>query len=115
MSEQDSGLVVKTKGNLLNLEDWDQQEQGELSMETAFHLALGVSDLQKARDFYTGLLGAREGRSDSLWVDFDFFGHQLTCHLIEGAVPSVHYNPVDRQSVPIPHFGPVVDPKNLRN
>ncbi len=82
-------------------------------METVFHLALGVSDLQKARDFYTGLLGAKEGRSDSLWVDFDFFGHQLTCHLIEGAVPSVHYNPVDRQSVPIPHFGPVVDSKRF--
>ena len=87
-------------------------------METAFHLALGVGDLQEARDFYAGLLGAKEGRSDLSWVDFDFFGHQLTCHLVEKTDFSVHYNPVDRQSVPIPHFGPVVNPEKfeeLRN
>ena len=82
-------------------------------MKTVFHLAIGVSDLQKARDFYTGLLGAREGRSDSLWVDFDFFGHQLTCHLIKKTDSFVHYNLVDKQSIPVPHFGPVVDSKKF--
>lgn len=81
----------------------------ETETETAFHLAIGVSDLQKARDFYAGLLGAKEGRSNLLWVDFNFFGHQLSCHLIKGFVPSIHYNSVDDKSVPIPHFGLIVD------
>ncbi len=77
-------------------------------MKTAFHLAIGVTNLQKARDFYTGVLGAKEGRSDRLWVDFNFFGHQLSCHLIEKASSFIQYNPVDGQSVPIPHFGLIV-------
>ena len=78
-------------------------------MQTAFHLAIGVNDLQKARAFYKGLLGAEEGRSDLSWVDFNFFGHQLSCHLVDKTEASVHYNQVDKQSVPIPHFGLIVN------
>lgn len=78
-------------------------------MQAAFHLAIGVSDLQKARAFYTDLLGAKEGRSDLTWVDFNFFGHQLSCHLVENMASPIHYNLVDKQSVPIPHFGLIVN------
>ena len=78
-----------------------------------FHLAIKVSDLQKARDFYTGLLGCPEGRSSSTWVDFNFYGHQLVCHLAPpGQIRDcngTHSNPVDGHAVPVPHFGVVLE------
>ena len=49
---------------------------------TPFHLAIRVSDLPSARAFYGGLLGCPEGRSSAQWVDFNFFGHQLVCHVV---------------------------------
>ena len=70
-------------------------------METAFHLAVGVTDLQKTRDFYKAVLGAKEARSDISWVDFNFYGHQLSCHLVDKKDTSIHHNQVDSQSVPI--------------
>jgi uncharacterized protein len=73
-----------------------------------FHLAVPVHDLQAARDFYGGLFGCPEGRSDSHWVDFDFFGHQLVAHLAPGTRAAGHSNPVDGADVPVPHFGVVL-------
>lgn len=77
-----------------------------------FHLAFQVRDIAEARRFYGTVLGCREGRSADLWVDFDFFGHQVVCHLNptlgpEGKVTS-HSNPVDGHGVPVPHFGVVL-------
>ena len=74
-----------------------------------FHLAIPVRDLAESRRFYGALLGCAEGRSAPQWVDFDFFGHQLVCHVAEGA-GSVAHNPVDGDQVPVPHFGAVLDP-----
>ena len=50
-------------------------------MLTPFHLAINVTDLETTRVFYGEVLGAKEGRSTRSWVDFDFFGHQLSFHL----------------------------------
>jgi extradiol dioxygenase family protein len=50
-------------------------------MRSLFHFAFHVTDLDVARRFYGGVLGCREGRSTATWVDFDFFGHQLSLHL----------------------------------
>ena len=74
---------------------------------TPFHLAMPVDCLAKARRFYLGALGCREGRSAERWVDFDLFGHQLSLHLVEGS-GDLGANPVDGDSVPIPHFGVVL-------
>jgi extradiol dioxygenase family protein len=75
-----------------------------------FHLAIPVTDLAAARTFYGTLLGCPEGRSAASWVDFDFHGHQLVCHLVpeehRRARPS---NPVDGKQVPVPHFGLVLE------
>ncbi len=46
-----------------------------------FHLAYNVTDLDETRAFYGGLLGCAEGRSTETWVDYSFFGHQLSLHL----------------------------------
>ncbi len=79
---------------------------------TPFHVAVQVRDIEEARRFYGGVLGCPEGRSDSLWVDFDLFGHQFVCHLNpnlgkSGTLAS-HTNPVDRHGVPVPHCGVVL-------
>ncbi|WP_448658341.1 VOC family protein [Sphingomonas sp. CJ99] len=73
-----------------------------------FHLAIPVHDLAAARAFYGGLLGCAEGRSDSHWVDFDLFGHQLVAHVSASARPAEASNPVDGHDVPVPHFGVVL-------
>ncbi|WP_353399257.1 VOC family protein [Hydrogenophaga sp. 5NK40-0174] len=76
-------------------------------MPSAFHLAIHVHDLAAARAFYGDTLGCREGRSTDTWVDFDFFGHQLSLHL--GTPMAVaRTGQVAGQAVPMPHFGLVL-------
>ena len=48
-----------------------------------FHLAIPVTNLERARQFYGETLQLREGRSDPVWQDYDFFGHQLVLHKVE--------------------------------
>ncbi|MGB3408741.1 MAG: VOC family protein [Jannaschia sp.] len=69
-----------------------------------FHLAFNIRDLDAARAFYGGRLGCTEGRSTDTWVDFNFFGHQISLHLGE---PFAH-RPTGRvgdHMVPMPHLG----------
>jgi extradiol dioxygenase family protein len=77
-------------------------------MHSLFHLAYNVRDLDDARRFYTGMLGCREGRSTSSWVDFDFFGHQISLHLGEPFTTADTGRVGDRW-VPMPHFGVVLE------
>lgn len=79
---------------------------------TPFHLAIPVRDLGGARAFYGELLGCAEGRSSEAWVDFNFFGHQLVCHVTESAARDTASNPVDGRDVPVPHFGMVLEMAN---
>jgi len=76
-----------------------------------FHLAIPVHDLAMARRFYGNLLGCAEGRSAETWVDFNFFGHQLVCHVDQQANGCADQiaNPVDGHDVPVPHFGVVLE------
>ena len=78
------------------------------SQLTPFHLAIPVDDLEEAKEFYHGLLGADIGRSDATWIDFNFFGHQLVCHLSQSKATEIT-NPVDNHDVPVPHFGLVLE------
>jgi extradiol dioxygenase family protein len=81
---------------------------------TPFHIAFPVDDLGKARAFYGGLLGCREGRSSDEWIDFDLFGHQIVAHLAPARVDQPHHNPVDGHDVPVPHFGVVLTMEGWR-
>lgn len=78
-----------------------------------FHLAIMVNNLAAARGFYGDLLGCAEGRSADTWVDFNFHGHQLVCHLATASealdAAGAHSNPVNGHAVPVPHFGLVLD------
>ena len=72
-----------------------------------FHLAIPVDCLDKARNFYGSKLGFEEGRSDDHWIDYNFFGHQLVCHI--GELNKSNDNEVDGKDVPIPHFGIILE------
>ena len=74
-----------------------------------FHLAVAVTDLAAADAFYCGLLGCDKGRSDTRWIDLNFFGHQLTLHLVADNGDKAVTNPVDGDDVPSRHFGIVLD------
>ncbi len=77
-----------------------------------FHIAFPVDDLAAARHFYGTVLGCPEGRSSDIWIDFNFFGHQIVAHTKPEAAPrnlaSFNSNPVDGHDVPVPHFGVVL-------
>lgn len=73
-----------------------------------FHLAIPVSNIEKARDFYGNVLGFEEGRSSEKWIDWNFYGHQLVTHEDKTMQNNNVHNPVDGQQVPIPHFGVVL-------
>mgnify|MGYP003525848646 FL=1 len=72
---------------------------------SSFHYAFKVKDILSTRDFYVNILGCEEGRSTESWIDFNFFGNQLSAH-ISDEFPALDYcGKVDGVSVPIPHFG----------
>lgn len=75
-----------------------------------FHLAIPVDDLESARAFYAGLLGCGIGRESERWIDFDFFGHQITVHRVDASDAEVATNPVDGEQVPVRHFGVILPP-----
>lgn len=80
-----------------------------MSSLTPFHLAVPVNDLAKSRTFYTDTLQFKEGRSDSHWVDYDFFGHQFVIHEDKSHQPNPDaFSIVDGHEVPVPHFGVVL-------
>lgn len=76
---------------------------------TIFHLAYNVTDLDQARAFYGNLLGCAEGRSTQTWVDFNFFGHQISLHLGTPFATEAT-GKVGEHMVPMPHLG-VILPK----
>ncbi len=76
-------------------------------MKSVFHFAFNVTDLVEARRFYGGVLGCAEGRSTATWVDFDFFGHQISLHLGEPFKTELT-GQVGDVRVPMPHFGLVL-------
>jgi extradiol dioxygenase family protein len=76
--------------------------------QTLFHLAFPVTDLKTTRHFYADVLGCPLGAEDERWLDIDFYGHQITAHLVD-RVDEVPRNPVDGDLVPARHFGAILD------
>lgn len=74
-----------------------------------FHYAFKVKDLDSTRQFYIDILQCAEGRSTESWLDFNFFGHQLSAHISSNLSEPDYCGDVDGINVPIPHFGAVVD------
>ncbi|PWK35526.1 VOC family protein [Cupriavidus plantarum] len=74
------------------------------SAQSVFHFAFNITNLDEARRFYGDVLGCKEGRSTDTWVDFDFFGHQISLHLGK-PFETARTGRVGNAMVPMPHFG----------
>jgi extradiol dioxygenase family protein len=74
-----------------------------------FHLAFPVTDLGTTRAFYEDTLGCRVGRTAASWIDFDFFGHQISAHVKPEETARARTNEVDGDQVPVRHFGAILD------
>lgn len=75
----------------------------------SFHYAFKVKDISSTIKFYNGVLGCSLGRQTDKWVDFDFFGHQLSAHVSKELIDLDYCGLVDGVSVPIPHFGCILE------
>lgn len=69
-----------------------------------FHLAIPTHDLDAAAKFYTEKLGATQGRRYKDHVNFNFFSHQVVCHLAPDQIPK-------ELSMYPRHFGVIFDNK----
>ena len=70
-----------------------------------FHLAFPVHNIKETIKWYTSILGCTIGRQADKWVDFNFFGHQISAHKIKKQVANIDTNHVDGHNVPSRHFG----------
>ncbi|MCH7402618.1 VOC family protein [Belliella kenyensis] len=73
-----------------------------------FHLAFPINDIEETRKFYADLLGCEIGRSTDKWIDFNFFGHQLSAHVKPEELAEAKTNQVDGKYVPVRHFGAIL-------
>jgi extradiol dioxygenase family protein len=73
-----------------------------------FHLAFPIKDIESTRAFYVDLLGCEQGRESDHWIDFNFFGHQISAHVIPNHPAHEPTSEVDGKGVPIPHFGAIL-------
>ena len=78
-------------------------------MKNPFHLAFPIKDIEETKKFYKNILGCKIGRESDAWVDFNFFGHQVSAHLKPEELSNAKKNKVDGKSVPVRHFGVVLD------
>lgn len=76
-------------------------------MSSIFHLAFHVTNLEEAKAFYGDLLGCEQGRQTDTWIDFNFFGHQLSLHLGE-PFKVEKTGQVAEVKVSMPHFGAIL-------
>ena len=80
-----------------------------MSVLFPFHLAFAVTDIEATRTLYVEKLGCKVRRSAERWIDFDFFGHQVSAHLVDSALTPTETNPVGVEKVPSSHFGAILD------
>ena len=79
-----------------------------------FHLAFPVYNIQETIKWYTTILDCSIGRQDEKWVDFNFFGHQISAHKIDLEETELTTNPVDGHNIPSRHFGIVLNMKDWK-
>ena len=76
-------------------------------MKSLFHVSYHVTDLEASRNFYGNILGCKEGRTSETYVDYDFFGHQISLH--KGVpFPTTRTGKVGDHEVLMPHIGLVL-------
>lgn len=78
-------------------------------MKAPFHLAFPVKSITVTKMFYHEVLGCPIGRMTDSWIDFDFFGNQLSGHLCTEMEPDQITSEVDNERVPLRHFGVILE------
>tara|TARA_B100000427_G_C15200395_1_gene460035 strand:- start:140 stop:565 length:426 start_codon:yes stop_codon:yes gene_type:complete len=74
-----------------------------------FHLAFPIYDLNEAKIWYTKYLDCKIGRESSKWIDFNFYGHQISAHLVPKKENNIITNEVDQKNIPVRHFGIILE------
>tara|TARA_Y100000589_G_C26854607_1_gene507389 strand:+ start:225 stop:473 length:249 start_codon:yes stop_codon:yes gene_type:complete len=74
-----------------------------------FHLAFAVTDIKATHLFYIEKLGCKVDRSEEGWIDFDFFGHQVSALLVDDELSPAETIPVDGEEVSSQHYGTVLN------
>ena len=80
-----------------------------MSVSPPFHLAFAVTSIEATRAYYVEKLDCKVGRSAKQWIDFDFFGHQISNHLVDAPLSPAETNTADGEKVPSRHFGVILD------
>jgi len=84
-------------------------------MIAPFHLAFPVKSLGVTKMFYNEILGCKVGRTSERWMDFDFFGNQISAHVSNNFIKDAETSEVDGKAVPLRHFGAVLDLDSWKN
>ena len=77
-------------------------------MKAPFHLAFPVKSLTVTKMFYNEVLGCPIGRSAENWIDFDFFGNQISAHESSNMEQDSEISIVNEKHVPLRHFGAIL-------
>ena len=77
-----------------------------------FHLAFPITNIKETIKWYTSILECKVGRTDKRWVDFNFYGHQISGHLINKKTILSDTNIVDGKNIPCRHFGIILTKKD---
>jgi extradiol dioxygenase family protein len=92
----------------LNLVNRDHYPLDYRDMKAPFHLAFPVKNLTVTKMFYHEVLGCPIGRMSDDWIDFDFFGNQISAHASVNTGQDSDTSFVDGKEVPLRHFGAVL-------
>ena len=77
-------------------------------MQAPFHMAFPVNSIGITKMFYHEVVGCPVGRESKSWIDFDFFGNQISAHVSEVLDREIEESEVDGRKVPLNHFGAIV-------
>ena len=65
--------------------------------------------------WYTKYLNCKIGRESSKWIDFNFYGHQISAHLVPRKKNDIITNIVDTKNIPVRHFGIILKWEEWQN
>lgn len=77
-------------------------------MTGMFHKSIAIRDIDETITFYSTILGCEVGRKTAHWVDFNFFGHQLTAQVSPKNVIPMDSEWRGNRFFPVRHFGVIL-------
>lgn len=73
-----------------------------------FHVAISVNKIAATEKKFVDIIGCSIDRQSENWIDFNFFGHQISAHLNPEINTITPTNIVDNDNIPVRHLGLVV-------